>query len=481
MSFPAIFHVIGFLLGIVGALMAACGLLSAAYGEPEAMRALLLSGGTTLLVALVMWLPTRKRADFSWRDGICMVTFGWIFAGLAGALPFYWIGIVPDYISAFFEAMSGLTTTGATVLANLEQCPRGLLLWRALMQALGGGGVLLVVVAFLPFSGASGLQLYRAEVTGPLKDRVEPRVTSMAQRIWICYLLLTVLLFGALRVAGMSWFDSVCHSLSTISTGGFSTRSGSIAAFDSFSIEIIIGIFMILSGINFAYYVNAMHGDFKTLFTSGQTRVYLLLLAGSILLCAAGLLFWHGGEFPVRLREAFFTCSSVMTSTGFSTSDFAAWPSGLQAWLVLLMCTGACAGSTAGGIKIIRLRVLLAAWRRSFHEFLQPRAVLPLRLDGKPLSEDVVSGIIVFITVYFVLALLGILAMFFFVPGDGTAVSAVFSCLGNTGPGFASVGPLGTYAHIPSGGKLILSFLMLAGRLELYTVLTVLVPAFWRR
>lgn len=480
MNAKAVLHVLAWLVGGVGLLMGLCGAVSWGYGERAAARALWLAGGGAAALGAAAGALTRGGGMLSPRDGIGVVAFGWLAAGLAGAVPFLLAGTIGDFPSAFFESMSGFTTSGATVLACVEVCPKGLLLWRALMQAIGGGGVLLLVMVFLPFTGAGGMQLFRAETTGPLKDRTEPRMASSAKMIWMCYGILAGVLLVLLRFGGMTWFESVCHALTTVATGGFSTRTASIAGFGSVYIEIVIGVFMLLSGLNFACYVRALHGDFRPLWRSEQNRAYLGLFALAVAGCAGALWGLAGTGAGQALRDGFFTCASVMTSTGFCTADFARWPAVGQGILLVLMCVGGCAGSTAGGLKVVRGWVSLRALARAVRGFFQPRVVLPLRMDGKPLGDELVVGVLAFVALFFLLALLGTLAMLLFVPDGKTAFSTVVSALGNTGPALGKVG-IGNYAAVPAGGKFLLAFLMLAGRLELYTVLAVFMPAFWRR
>jgi trk system potassium uptake protein len=485
MNFKSVFHVIAWLLGVVGVLMGGCGAASFLHGEPTAAwTALAYSAGGTLAAAGLLWAATRNVRELSRRDGLGVVAFGWLFAGVAGAVPYYLAGAVETPMAALFEAISGMTTTGATVLVDLEAVPKGLLLWRALTQFVGGMGVLILVVAILPFAGAGGMQLYRAEMPGPSKDRIEPRMTSTAKMLWGVYLLLTLALVVLLRALGLGWFDATCHALTTMATGGFSTHSASVAAFGSVAVEATLIVFMLLAGINFSLHYRALRGEFKPWWKAGEVQFFLGIFAVSAL---AGTVVLHaarapmGGGWGASLREVAFTCASIMTTTGFTTGDYEQWPAILKAMLVLLMFMGGCAGSTAGGIKAGRIQVMLKAVMREVRLFMQPQAVIPVRMGRKFLDDEILLAILSFVALFLFVMLVGVVAMIPLTPDIQTAASSVITCMGNVGPGFAAVGPTQNFAGVPELGKGILALLMLAGRLELYTVLAIFMPAFWRK
>ena len=485
MNFKPVFHVIAWLLGVVGVLMGFCGLVSFLHGEPaKAWSALAGSGAGTLAVAAALGLATRNEQELSRRDGLGVVTFGWLFAGLAGAVPFLLSGVIASPVAAVFETISGLTTTGASVLPVLDDVPKGILLWRAMTHLLGGMGVLVLVVAILPFAGAGGMQLFRAEMAGPSKDRIEPRVASTAKMLWGVYIILTVVLIFLLRLGGMDWFDSVCHSFATLATGGFSTRTYSIAEYHSLYIESVLTVFMLIGGINFALHYRVLRGEVFAWWKDAEVRFFLGVflacsLAGAAVLHharAASGLGW-GGAF----REMSFTCASLMTTTGFVTGDYEQWPRILKPMLILLMLLGGCAGSTAGAIKVGRIQVVLKAAVREVRLFMQPQAVIPVKIGRKFLEDDLLRSILSFVLLYLLVLLAGVVAMIPFSADIQTAVSAAVACMGNVGPGFSTVGALFNYAAIPDAGKAILTVLMLVGRLELYTVLAIFMPAFWRK
>lgn len=485
MSFKPVFHAISWLLGVVGLLMGFCGLVSFLHGEADtAWLSLWEAAAGTLVVAVLGWLWTRTDQELSRRDGLGVVAFGWLCTGIASAVPYVLSGVIPDPVAALFETISGLTTTGASVIPVPEEVPKGLLLWRATTNLIGGMGVLVLVVAILPFAGAGGMQLFRAEMAGPSKDRIEPRVASTAKMLWGVYIILVVVLIFLLRLGGMDWFDSVCQSFATLATGGFSTRTLSVAAFDSLYLEIVLTVFMLLGGINFALHYRVLRGEVFAWWKDAEVRFFLGVfvvcsLAGAAVLhharATAGL--GWGGAF----REVTFTCASIMTTTGFSTCDFDRWPAVLKPMLLLLMLLGGCAGSTSGAIKAGRIQVVLKAVIREVRLFMQPQAVIPVKVGRKFIEDDLLRSILAFVLLYFLVLAAGLVALIPFVPDMATAGSAAFSCLGNVGPGFSAVGPLLNYSEIPDAGKAILTLLMLIGRLELYTVLAIFMPAFWRK
>ena len=485
MNFKSVFHVIAWLLGIVGLLMGCCSLFSYLYGDPAmAWMSLGYSSAGTLLFGALLWTLTQNKRVLSRRDGMGVVAFGWLFAGIAGAAPYYLAGIAPTPLAALFESVSGMTTTGATLLSGLEQIPKGLLLWRSLTQFIGGMGVLILVVAILPFAGAGGMQLFRAEMPGPTKDRIEPRVTSTAKMLWGVYMLLTLALMGLLWLGGMSGFDAVCHSLTTMATGGFSTQSNSIAAYHSLYIECVLIVFMLLAGINFSLHYRVLRGEFSSWWKNSEVRFFIAVFAVFSLVATV---FLHqarataGGGWGSAFREVSFTCASIMTTTGYTTGDYEQWPVLGKALLILLMFMGGCAGSTAGAIKAGRVQVMLKAVFREVRLFMQPKAVIPVRMGRKFLSDEILLGIVSFVALYLFVMLMGVLVMIPITVNIQTAVSSVITCMGNVGPGFAAVGPTCNYASIPEAGKAILTLLMLVGRLELFTMLAILMPAFWRK
>lgn len=481
MNFKPVFHVIAWLLGVVGLLMGFCGLVSFLHDEPAAW-ALGRSAAVTVMVAVVLWVLTRNQQELSRRDGLGVVAFGWLCAGIAGAVPYILSGVIASPVAALFEAVSGMTTTGASVIPILEGVPRGILLWRAITHLIGGMGILVLVVAILPFSGSGGMQLFRAEASGFSKDRIAPRMASTAKMLWGVHILLVVALIFLLRLGGLDWLDSACHSFAALATGGFSTRTASVAAFDSIYIEGVLILFMILGAMNFTLHYRLMRGEFSPWWKDSSSRFFLGVLALFIAICTVVLhLSAAAPGWGEALRGAAFTCVSLGTTTGFCTVDFDTWPRLLKAMLLLLMLMGGCVGSTAGGIKVARIQIMLKTVAREIRFFMQPQAVISVKMDRQLLDDEGLLPILSFVALYLLAALLGTLAMRPSAPDLATAVSSVIACMGGVGPGLAAVGPMLNYSTIPDGGQIVLIVMMLAGRLEFYTLLAIFLPAFWRK
>ncbi len=479
----AVTHLLAHILMVLGLAMAACLLAGLYYDDPQPARlALGITGLTLLLVGLLAARLTRtEELELTRRDGFIIVTFGWILASLAGALPFWLTGVIPSPVAALFETMSGFTTTGASVLSRLNAVPRGILLWRALTHFFGGMGILVLCVAVLPFLGVGGMQVFRAEMPGPSKDRLTPRIITTAKYLWFIYVGLVIVEALLLKYAGMPWFDSWCHSFASIATGGFSTQDASIGFYHNVRIEMIVTVFMFLAGVNFALHYRAVTGQPLSYFRDPEFLFYLGVWVTFGLVVTLNI--WHTlfPTFPAAFRAAFFTVTSIMTTTGFATADFGQWPALSQVLLVLLMFVGACAGSTAGAIKLIRFMVLIKAMIRELRVFLYPQAVMQVKVGGTPVEPQVVSNIAAFFVIYMLIFAGATAIMCFYAPDITTALTAVAATLGNIGPGLGAVGPVQTYAEIPDAGLFLLTLCMLLGRLELYTVLVLLLPSFWKK
>jgi trk system potassium uptake protein TrkH len=482
MHFRIVLHLVSFLLMMLAGCMAATAAVSWGMGDPRtAWLGMLESGGITLVAGALMWAFTRTRVELTRREGIGIVVFGWFAAVLFSALPFLLAGAMTNPADALFESCSGLTTTGASVMSDLEQHSRAILFWRAVLHLLGGMGILVLVVAIIPYLGVGGMQIYRAEVTGPSKDRLTPRIASTAKLLWGVYLLFVVVLISLLKLAGMDWFDAVCHSFATISTGGFSTRSASIAAFDSRTIETIITVFMLLSGINFALHFRALRGQPVIYFRDPECKLFLGVWFIAVILMTADIA--RSGVLPgsEAFRHAVFYSTSILTCTGFGTVDYDQWPVLSQMTLVILFIIGGCAGSTSGGIKQIRFMVLMKKSFRDARSFLKPQAIFPVKVGPQIISAEVVQQIAVFFFIYLMTVAAATLIMSPMVEDLATAFSSVIACAANVGPGFSTVGPVQNYAHLPDLAKLVLSGVMIMGRLEFFTVLVIVLPTFWRK
>jgi len=413
-----------------------------------------------------------------------LVAGGWILASAFGTLPYVLAGTFPSYLDAYFEAMSGFTTTGATVfdplVNSIESQPHGILLWRSLTQWLGGMGIITLFVALFPMLGIGAAHLVEAEMPGPQAERLTARIRDTAKAIWLLYIGFSILEFISLWLARMPVFDALTVTFSTMPTGGFTPTTSSIGAYNSLA-QSIVTFFMVVAGVNFGlFYFLLWKRQLKRLVTNSEFRLYIALLIGACLFIALNLTMSGGESIGQAFRYSSFQVVSIMTTTGFVTTDFNVWPEFAKTALLILMVIGASAGSTGGALKVIRLLVLFKyAYRRILLAF-NPQAVIPLKVGGEVLSERVTSGIIGMSILYFVTFLAGFLVMSTMVPDQITALSSVAATLGNVGPGLGSVGPTANYLWIPPPGKVVLIICMLVGRLELFTVLMLFTPAFWR-
>lgn len=483
MNKRAVIHLVSLMTLVVGLTILACALVSYVCGDSLAVqRAFVESGALAVGLSLAGAWFTRGGAALARRDGFGVVTIGWLLVACVGALPYLFSGTIPEFVPAVFETVSGFTTTGATVVTDVEALPRGILFWRALTHWYGGMGVLVLCVAILPFLGVGGMQVYRAEMPGPFKDRLTPQIATTAKLLWGVYLLLTLAETLLLKwVGGMGWFDSVCHSFATIATGGFSTRNASLGAYDSPAIDLIVTFFMFISGVNFSLHHLALTRKPGCYFKDPEFKAYALVL----LVCGAFVAFnaWGAGAASLGrcLRDGFFTATSLMTTTGFCTADYDQWPNASRFVLMLLMFIGACAGSTGGGIKVVRLVVVVKSVLRETKIFMRPTAAIKVKLGDRPVEPEIVSHIGAFFMIFVLVFALASFLMTFYTENLETATSSVIACLGNVGPGLDAVGPTRNFGAIPHGGQTVLIACMLLGRLELYTALMLFMPGLWKR
>jgi len=429
---------------------------------------------------LLMLAGRDVRKNIGKRDGYVIVSLAWVVISIFGALPFFLSGVISGYASAFFETISGFTTTGATILTDIEAVPKGLLFWRSMTHWIGGMGIIVLSLAILPFLGIGGMQLFIAEVPGPTPDKLHPRITQTAKRLWGIYVLLTVVETALLMTGGMNLFDGLCHAFGTMATGGFSTRNDSIAAFSPF-IQYIITIFMILAGTNFTLHYIALHGKVKDIWKNEEYRYYIFSILGSTAFIAAILFINHHEGFEKSFRDALFSVVSILTTTGFITVDYLMWPNVLWFIIFLLMFVGGSAGSTGGGIKVVRQLLLFKNSLLELKRLMHPQAILSVRMNNKTVSQDIIFNVLAFFLIYMIIFAAGTFVMSLVGLNFESAIGSTAATLGNIGPGLGMVGPVGNYAEIPAVGLWFLSFLMLLGRLELFTVLILLSPAFWKR
>ena len=423
----------------------------------------------------------RSSKELSLREGFAVVTFGWIVYALFGALPFIFSGAIPSLLNAVFETMSGFTTTGATILVQIEGMPQSILLWRALTHWLGGMGIIVLSLAILPMLGVGGMQLFKAEVPGPTADRLKPRIQDTAKLLWGVYVLLTAAEVLLLLAGGMSFYDALSHAFATLATGGFSTRNASVGAFGSAYIDWVITVFMFLAGVNFSLHYQALRGRIGEFFRNEEFIFYLALSSVAtliIMLVNYGTVYSSLAE---SLRFSAFQTTSILTTTGFATANYEKWPVLAQYLLVFLMFVGGCAGSTGGGIKVARLLLLFKHAHVAVYRLIHPRAVRLVKLGGVPVDREVMQSILGFFALYMGIFVLASLLMAASGMDLVSAGASVIATLGNVGPGLGTVGPVAHYAHIAPFGKTVLISCMLLGRLELFTVLVLFFPTFWRK
>lgn len=476
-----ILRVMGSLLLIETVMLMLCAGISLLYQEDDLASFLLTAAITTIIGSLLYLYGRKADKELSRKDGYIIVTFSWIIVSAFGMLPYYLSNYIPDITNAFFESISGFTSTGSSILDNIEEFPHGLLFWRSLTQWIGGLGIVFFTIAVLPFFGVTGVQLFAAEATGLSHDKVHPRIGVTAKWIWLIYIGLTLVESILLRFGGMSFFDSICHSLATTSTGGFSTKQSSIAFYKSRYIEYVVTLFMFLSGINFSLYILFLNGKFKKLRDEGELKLYLFSVLFFSTFIALILYFVDNEPLEYSIRSALFQVASIHTSTGFATADYMTWQPVVWGALFITMIIGACAGSTSGGIKGIRLLILGKITRNEFKRILHPNAVLPVRINKTVIPDTIQSIVLAFLFLYFSFMFMSILIFQALGLEFKEAVGIAISSISNSGPGLGRFGPSFSWSALPNIAKWWASFLMLLGRLELFSVLLILTPGFWRK
>jgi len=480
-NYRLVFQFLGLLLLIEGVFMWLCIPVSMLYNDhvlfPLAVSGLIsiVSGGST-------WLINRKaRKSLSARDGFLIVSIGWILFSLFGSIPFILSGEIPSFTDAFFETVSGFTTTGASILDEIEVLSHGLLFWRSLTQWLGGMGIIVMSLAILPLLGVGGMQLFVAEVPGPAPDKLHPRIKETAKRLWAIYIIFTFTETLLLWIGGMKLFDAVCHSFTTMATGGYSTKTASLAYWDTPFIHYVVVIFMFLAGTNFTLSYFAMHLNFKKVWRNEEFRYYAGFIIGFTLLLTLILSFTELLTGEESFRHSLFQVVSIITTTGFVTFDYLSWIPLVGILLFMMMFLGGSAGSTGGGIKILRIVLLLKNSTMELKRLIHPNAVIPVRFNQNAVAPNILNNVFAFISFYIMTVIVGVIVMAAMGYDLGTSFGSVAATLGNIGPGIGLVGPVENYAHVPAFGKWFLSFLMLIGRLELFTVLILFSPGFWKK
>ena len=476
-----VLRLLGAILLIEALAMAPSLAISFLYGDGDAL-ALLSSMALLAALGFPAWRFARPREqNLRAREGFLVVALSWVLLSAFGALPFVISGLIPNYIDAFFEAVSGFTTTGATLMGNFDGLPRGVMFWRSFTHWIGGMGVLVLTLALLPQMTGRSSHLVRAESPGPSLSKIVPKMGDTAKILYLIYGALTMIELAALIIAGMSPYDAAIHAMGTAGTGGFSNYGSSIGAFDSAAIDAIITFFMVLFGINFALFYRVLVGGWRDALRSEELRWYLALFAGSTLFVSLMILPQYG-TFLNALRYGSFQVATIMSTTGYATADFNLWPQAVKALIVVLMFIGSCAGSTAGGIKVVRVGILCKLGCREVRRTFQPRKVQVVRFEGKGVEENRLTQVSVFFFVYVLLVLVGM----FLVSLEGlydleTNFTAVLTCISNVGPGLGHVGPVENFSGYGPFAKVVLSLLMLAGRLELFPILVLFHPSAWRK
>ena len=466
------------------------------YHNESEQLGILKAGITTIIIGFLLWFFNRNaKKNLHKKEGYLIVTLGWLMLTFTGTLPYVFTGAIPNYTDAFFETLSGYSTTGSSILTDIEAMPKGILFWRSATHWIGGMGIIVLTVAILPLLGIGGMQLFMAEAPGPSADKMHPRITETAKRLWLIYFLLTFTEFFLLKIAGMTWFDAINHAMATMSTGGFSTKNASVAYWNGAPIiQYIITAFMFIAGTNFVLTYFALKGRIRKVFKSEEFRYYFFGIIGLTFLITFLIVNYQDpnltttinhpkpfGETESAFRHAAFQVVSVLTTTGFVTADFTMWNSFATMLMFSLFFIGGSAGSTSGGIKIVRHIVMI---KNSFFEFkklLHPNAIIPVRYDGSGVPKNIIYNILAFFILYMLIFIVSSIILTFFGLDFNSAIGAAASSLGNIGPALGSVSPVDNYAHLSIGAKWFCAFLMLIGRLELFTVLILLTPFFWKK
>ena len=482
-----VLNVIARILLIISIIMIIPLLCSFYYdSDTQSIYAFIVTIFIGVIVSLITLTTIKVTGDdlnnLNAKDGLAVVGLAWICISAYSALPFYLSGTTLSYTDAFFETVSGYTTTGATIVTNIEILPRGILFWRSLTHWLGGMGIILLSVALLPAFGRGAFQLYKAEVPGPTAERLQPRVIETAKILWSVYLFLSFLETILLCAGGMPLFDSLCHTFGTMATGGFSTKQTSIGTYGPY-IQWVVIVFMFMAGANFILHYQVLKGRRLNLyFKSVEFRLYFFIVIICVIIFSAVLAINNSDISQSPIRDSAFQVVSILTTTGYTTANFNIWPQFLRFTLIILMFIGGCSGSTGGGMKIIRVFTTLKIALRNILQTIFPNAVFPVKIDSVPISNKLLEGVLVYFFIFVSLFCFGTIAMTITEVCDlGTAFSASIACLGNIGPGLGKVGAVENYSWISMQGKWILSFLMLAGRLELYSILILFLPSTWRK
>ncbi len=470
----------GILIVIYGGLMLLVGIYAMLINSGDG-TSIFSAGALTSFIGIVLWkLKVGKSNTINKREGYLIVLLSWFFMAIFGSLPYLFHGCLGNIPNAIFESTSGLTTTGASVFNDIEALPKGILLWRSLTQWIGGMGIIVLTVALMPLLGIAGIELFVAEAPGPTADKIHPRIKETAKRLWFIYVGLTLVLSIILFLEGMTPFDALNHSFTTMATGGFSTKNASLAHYSNPAIHYTIGFFMILAGTNYFVIYKLLKGNFRIAWNNEEFRWYLFVISLMTLVIFIGIIFTQTLPIEATFRTSFFMVVSMITTTGFVIADYTIWSDGITSLFFLMLFIGGCAGSTAGGIKLIRHMVFAKNSFLEFKRILHPRALIRIKINKELVAPRILTHILVFLLVYLLTFVLGTILISFTGMDLISAAGAAATSLGNVGPAIGNVGPVDNFSDVSETGKLILSFLMILGRLELFTVLVIFTPYFWK-
>ena len=480
MNITAILNIIGHVMKYEIILLLIPFFVALFYGEGDA-NAFLYTVLLMIPIALILIKIKGKKNEIYAKEGFLTVGLAWIVISFFGALPFVFSGAIPSLVDAFFETSSGFTTTGASILTEIQSLPKGILFWRSFTHWVGGMGFLIFILALMPTFSGNTIHLLKAESPGPTPGKIVPKIKQTAKILYAIYFVLTLIETIFLKSAGLSWYDSIIHALGTAGTGGFSNMNASVAAFNNPAVEWIITIFMLLFGVNFVLYFQLIRGNVKAFFKSEELKWYLIAVFASIIIIAVNIIPFNHGDVTKSIRDSAFQVSSIVTTTGYATVNFNLWPTLSKVILIMLMFMGAMAGSTGGGIKTIRIVIIFKAIRREIDKILHPRRVKSVKIDGNVVEEETISGVFLFIFAYIIISLIAIFIVSFDNFDITTTVTSVIATLSNIGPGLEIVGPAGNFSVFSDLSKLVLSFCMLAGRLEIYPMLILFSPSLWKK
>lgn len=480
MNYGIVIKILGNLLVLESALMTPSLLISIIDGGSD-FKPFLYTILVSLLIGGILRRYKTSRTNINAKEGLAIVALGWIILSFFGAMPLYFSSSTESYIDAFFEIVSGLTTTGATVISNVEILPRGVLFWRSFTHWIGGMGILVFTLSFLPALGVGGFQIFKAESPGPVAGKIAPRMKDTAKILYSTYFTITIIQVILLLIGKMSFFDSLVYTFGTVGTGGFATKNLSVGAYNSSYIHLVIGSFMILSGINFSLYYDAYKGKLSDSLKDEEMRLYLFIVALSVVSIGLNLYFTNYGSMGISMRDSYFQVGSIITTTGYSTANFDLWPSFSKAILVLLMFIGGSAGSTAGGLKVIRILVVLKLIKVEILKIFHPKAIRPIKVNGKIVGDETIRGINSFIALYLIIFAISTILISLEGVDLITAFTSVAATIGNIGPGLELVGPTSNFGAYSQISKAYFSLLMLLGRLELFTIIALLSPRNWSR